>query len=399
LQFAPTKELGSLSDLEFCRSFSLEISNVMGMLYAPPPRNRVTMNEFDTLNALVSSIREPDQDARTRAMERQMELTKPPGSLGRLEEISIWLAGVYGSEKPVINGKAVIVCAGDHGVTVEGISAFPASVTPAMVMNFLRGGAAISAICRAVGARVYVLDAGVNADLPEHPDLIAGKVRRGTGNIAVEPAMTRLEAAQTILAGAQVARAAIQNGANLIAAGDMGIGNTTPSAAITAFVTGHAAQTVTGRGTGVQDDALEKKMRVVERILERAENAKLEVRDGLGILEHLGGLEIAAMVGVMLQGAVSRVPVVVDGFIAGAAALIAVTLSPNVRAFLTASHRSQEPGHNAQLEWLKIEPLFDLGLRLGEGTGAALAMPMIESAARTLTEMATFSEASVPEGA
>jgi nicotinate-nucleotide--dimethylbenzimidazole phosphoribosyltransferase len=357
------------------------------------------MNEFETLNALISSITEPDQDAITRATERQSQLTKPPGSLGRLEGISIWLAGVYGSEKPMIHSKAVIVCAGDHGVTLEGVSAFPASVTPAMVMNFLGGGAAISAICRAVGARVYVLDAGVNADLPEHPDLISRKLRRGTGNIAVEPAMTRLEAAQTILAGAQVARTAIENGANLIAAGDMGIGNTTPSAAITAFITGFEPRSVTGRGTGVKDDALEKKIRVVERVLERARNAKLEPSDGLGILEHLGGLEIAAMVGVMLQGAASRVPVVVDGFIAGAAALIAVTLSPKVQAFLTASHRSQEPGHTAQLEWLKLEPLFDLNLRLGEGTGAALAMPLIESAARTLTEMATFSEASVPDGA
>ncbi len=357
------------------------------------------MNEFETLNTLILSITEPDQDAITRTTERQSQLTKPPGSLGRLEDISIWLAGVYGLEKPVIHGKAVIVCAGDHGVTLEGVSAFPASVTPAMVMNFLGGGAAISAICRAVGARVYVLDAGVNADLPEHPDLISRKVRRGTGNIAVEPAMTRLEAAQTILAGAQVARTAIENGANLIAAGDMGIGNTTPSAAITAFITGFEPRSVTGRGTGVQDDALEKKIRVVEHTLKRARNAKLEVRDGLGILEHLGGLEIAAMVGVMLEGAASRVPIVVDGFIAGAAALIAVTLSPKAQAFLTASHRSQEPGHTAQLEWLKLEPLFDLNLRLGEGTGAALAMPLIESAARTLTEMATFSEASVPEGA
>jgi nicotinate-nucleotide--dimethylbenzimidazole phosphoribosyltransferase len=357
------------------------------------------MNEFEMLNTLLSSITEPDQDARTRAMERQIQLTKPPGSLGRLEDISIWLAGVYGLEKPVIRGKAVIVCAGDHGVTIESVSAFPASVTPAMVMNFLGGGAAISAICRSVGARVYVLDAGVNADLPEHPDLISRKVRRGTGNIAVEPAMTRFEAAQTILAGAQVALTAIENGANLIAAGDMGIGNTTPSAAITAFITGFEPRSVTGRGTGVQDDALEHKIRVVARTLERAKDANLEPSDGLGILEHLGGLEIAAMVGVMLQGAASRVPVVVDGFIAGAAALISVALNPKVQAFLTASHRSQEPGHTAQLAWLKLEPLFDLGLRLGEGTGAALAMPLIESAARTLTEMATFGEASVPDGA
>jgi nicotinate-nucleotide--dimethylbenzimidazole phosphoribosyltransferase len=357
------------------------------------------MNELDTLKALLSRIPEPDQDARKRALERQARLTKPPGSLGRLEDLSVWLAGVYGAEKPVVTGKAVIVCAGDHGVTTEGVSAYPSAVTPAMVMNFLGGGAAINAISRTVGARVYVLDAGVDADLPEHPDLISGKVRRGTGNIATEAAMTRLEAARAILAGARAARVAIDDGANLIAAGDMGIGNTTPSAAITAFITGFEPRSVTGRGTGVRDDGLERKVRAIERALERARNAGLEIRDGLGLLEHLGGLEIAAMAGVMLQGAAMRVPVVVDGFIAGAAALVAVTLVPRVGAFLTASHRSQEPGHSAQLAWLQLEPLFDLGLRLGEGTGAALSMPLIEAAARTLTEMATFDQAGVPDGA
>lgn len=352
----------------------------------------------NVLQSLLSSIRELDSDASTRAQERQTQLTKPPGSLGRLEDLSGWLAGVYGTQKPVVRGKAVIVCAGDHGVTREGVSAFPSTVTPAMVVNFLGGGAAVSAIARTVGARVYVLDAGVDADLPDHPDLISAKVRRGTGNIAVEPAMTRLEAVQAIMAGAQAAQDAIQGGANLIAAGDMGIGNTTPSAAITALVTGHAPRTVTGRGTGVQDDALERKVRAVERALERARKAGLEATDGLGLLEHLGGLEIAAMAGVMLQGAALRVPVVVDGFIAGTAALVAVALEPKSLAFLTASHVSQEPGHVTQLEHLRLEPLFDLRLRLGEGTGALLAMPILESAARTLSEMATFGEARVPGG-
>ena len=350
------------------------------------------------LQNLLSSITEPDRDAKTRALGRQGQLTKPPGSLGRLEDLSVWLAGVYGTEKPVVRGKAVIVCAGDHGVTTEGVSAFPSSVTPAMVMNFLGGGAAVSAIARAVGARVYVLDAGVNADLPDHPDLIAGKVRRGAGNIAVEPAMTRPEATRAIMVGAQAAQEAIRDGANLIAAGDMGIGNTTPCAAITAFVTRLEPRVVTGRGTGVQDEALERKVRAVERAIQRAQNAGLEPTDGLGILEHLGGLEIAAMAGVMLQGAALRVPVVVDGFIAGAAALVAVAVNPKVGAFLTASHVSQEPGHVAQLEHLHLEPLFDLRLRLGEGTGALLAMPLLEAAARTLSEMMTFQEAGIPGG-
>ena len=357
----------------------------------------MTIDPFVELQTLVSSIPEPDLNARNRALERQATLTKPRGALGRLEEISVWLAGVYGTEKPVVNGKAVIVCAGDHGVTAEGVSAYPSSVTPAMVLNFLSGGAAVNAIAATVASVVTVLDAGVNADLPAHPNLISSKVRRGTGNIATEPAMTRFEVVQAILAGANAARVVVQNGVNLLAVGEMGIGNTTPSAAITALITGLSPRAVTGRGTGVQDDALEHKIHVVERCLERARRSGLGAHDGLGILEHLGGLEIAAMVGVMLEGARSRVPVIVDGFIAGAAALVATTLEPKVRAFLTASHVSQEPGHRVQLEHLGFEPLFNLDLRLGEGTGALLAMPIIEAAARTLSDMATFAEAHVPE--
>lgn len=349
------------------------------------------------LQTLISSIPEPDQDARNRALERQDQLTKPRGALGRLEELSVWLAGVYGTPSPVVNGKMVIVCAGDHGVTAEGVSAYPSSVTPAMVLNFLSGGAAVNAIAATVGASVTVLDVGVNAELPAHARLISNKVRRGTGNIASEPAMKRLEVVQAILAGADAARTAAQNGTNLLAIGEMGIGNTTPSAAITALITNLPPRAVTGRGTGVQDDGLERKIHVIEQSLERASRSGLEAHDGLSILEHLGGLEIAAMVGVMLEGARAHVPVIVDGFIAGAAALVAVRLEPKARAFLTASHLSQEPGHRVQLEHLGLRPLFNLDLRLGEGTGALLAMPIIEAAARTLSEMATFAEAHVPE--
>jgi nicotinate-nucleotide--dimethylbenzimidazole phosphoribosyltransferase len=348
-----------------------------------------------SLETLLARIGEPDQAARTRALERQSQLTKPTGSLGRLEVLSVWLAGIFGTERPKIVGKAVIVCAGDHGVTLEGVSAYPSEVTPAMVMNFLRGGAAVNAIAGVVGARVSVLDVGVNADLPEHPNLISNKIRRGTGNIVRESAMTQDEAIRAILTGADAAGRAIQDGSNLLAAGDMGIGNTTPSAALTAWFTGLEPRVVTGRGTGVDDMMLENKIRTIELALERVR--KLENLDALGILAELGGIEIAAMVGIMLECAASRIPVVIDGFIAGAAALVASKLEPKSGAFMTASHVSQEPGHNAQLRHLKLEPLFDYGLRLGEGTGALLAFPVLEAAARTLSEMATFSEASVPD--
>jgi nicotinate-nucleotide--dimethylbenzimidazole phosphoribosyltransferase len=295
------------------------------------------MNEMEQLQDLIVSISPTDGSARDRALVRQAQLTKPAGSLGRLEEISVWLAEIYGTEKPVIAGKTVIVCAGDHGVTREGISAYPSEVTPAMVQNFLAGGAAVSAIARVVGAKVMVLDVGVNADLPDHADLIRAKVRRGTGNIAKEPAMTQLETAQAILAGANAAKLAIENGANLLAAGDMGIGNTTPSAALTAWLTGKDAIEVTGRGTGIDIITLSRKVSIIELVLDGAREAGLEPDDALGALEVMGGLEIAAMVGVMLQGARAKVPVIVDGFIAGAAALVACSLSDRVCNYLTNS--------------------------------------------------------------
>jgi nicotinate-nucleotide--dimethylbenzimidazole phosphoribosyltransferase len=347
------------------------------------------------LESLLAQISEPDQAARTRAIERQAQLTKPTGALGRLEELSVWLAGIFGTEKPKISQKAVIVCAGDHGVTLEGVSTYPSEVTPAMVMNFLHGGAAVNVIAGVVDARVFVLDVGVNADLPEHPQLISKKIRRGTGNIARESAMTRDEATRAILAGADAAARAIRDGANLLAAGDMGIGNTTPSAALTAWFTGLEPRTVTGRGTGADDAMLEKKIRAIELTLDRLR--KLEPKDALEVLAEIGGLEIAAMAGVMLECAALRIPVVIDGFIGGAAALVVAQLEPKSVAFMTASHVSQEPGHIAQLRYLKLEPLFDYGLRLGEGTGALLAFPVLEAAARTLSEMATFAEASVPD--
>jgi nicotinate-nucleotide--dimethylbenzimidazole phosphoribosyltransferase len=347
------------------------------------------MTDLSTVIPRIEPLNETTMNA---ARARQSQLTKPRGALGRLEEISVWLAGVYGEDKPVVRGKAVIVCAGDHGVTEEGVSPYPSAVTPAMVMNFLSGGAGINTIAQTVGSRVYVVDVGVASELSAHPDLIRAKVRAGTRNLMREAAMTRDEALRAIEAGVEATRGAMHHGANLIAAGDMGIGNTTPSSVLTAWFTGKNAREVVGRGTGAGDEMLEHKIRVVETAL-----ARVQPRDVLEALCEFGGLEIAAMTGVMLGAAAGRAAVIVDGFIAGAAAMVAVALEPRVRDYLHASHVSREPGHRAQLAWLQLEPLFDLGLALGEGTGAALAMPLLEAAARTLSEMATFESANVPD--
>ncbi len=350
------------------------------------------MTPESTLETLIAAIKPLDQDAMQLALARQDALTKPRGALGRLEAISVWLAGVYGTERPVITGKAVIVCAGDHGVTVEGVSPYPSAVTPAMVANFLAGGAGINAIAQTVGATVTVLDVGVATDLEPHPQLVIAKVRRGTGNLICEAAMTRAEAVAALLAGASAAQDAVQNGANLIAPGDMGIGNTTSSSTLTAWFTGRPVRELVGRGTGASDAMLERKIVVIEAALERVKPAS-----PLEALSEFGGLEIAAMAGAMIGAAVSRAAVIVDGLIAGAAALVAVGLAPGVREYLHASHMGRERGHAVQLEYLSLEPLFALDLALGEGTGAALSMPIFEAAALTLTQMATFDGAGVPD--
>ncbi len=365
------------------------------------------------LKNLIASISAPSQSSQEAARERQKTLTKPLGALGRLEELSIWLAGIQNATQPVLHGKTVIICAADHGVTAEGISAYPSAVTPAMVQNFLTGGAGINAIARVVGANVKVLDVGVAANLEPHADLISAKVRFGTRNMRSEAAMTRKETIQAILAGANAAQEAISNGSNLLVAGDMGIGNTTAASALTIWYANTSLDQSVGRGTGINDQMLEHKRQVIQESVTRAkQNPKPDALTGLteldaltGLTEldaltgltELGGLEIAAMTGIMLQGAASRVAVLVDGFIAGAAALAACAIAPLTREYLCATHVSVEPGHIAQLEFLHLEPLFNLGLRLGEGTGATLAIPMLEAAARTLSEMATFESAAVPD--
>ena len=340
------------------------------------------------------SIPPPDTSAAASARERQATLTKPPGSLGRLEELSIQLAAITGQPRPSVARKAVIVMAGDHGVTGEGVSAYPAEVTPQMVLNFLRGGAAINVLARQAGARVVVVDVGVAADLRPQPGLELRKVARGTQNMARGPAMTRAQVEDAMAVGLQVIEAEATQGLDLVATGDMGIGNTTASAAIVAALTGMPVAHVTGRGTGVDNVGLAHKISVIEHALRVNQPNPRDARD---VLSKVGGLEIAGLVGVILGAAARRLPAVIDGFISGAAALVAAELAPEVKPYLIASHLSAEVGHRVVLERLGLRPLLDLNLRLGEGTGAVLAFHLIEAAARIPNEMATFAEAGVSD--
>ncbi len=343
---------------------------------------------------IINQIPPRDEAAMQSARTRQDRLTKPRGSLGRLEELSIQLAGMQANPFPSVGRKTVIVMAADHGVALEGVSAYPPEVTAQMVLNFLRGGAAINVLARQAGARVAVVDIGVVTELEPLPGLIQCKVRRGTRNQAQGPALTRAEAEQALQVGIDVLNEEAGRGLDLVATGDMGIGNTTPSSAITAVLTDLPVAQVVGRGTGIDDRALAHKIQVIEQSL--AVN-RPNANDVMDVLHKVGGLEIAGLAGVMIAAASRRIPVVVDGFISTAAAMIAVGLAPRVREYLIAAHQSVEIGHQALLEHLNLAPLLDLNLRLGEGTGAALAFHLIEASARILREMATFDEAGVSE--
>lgn len=341
----------------------------------------------------VASIAPLDTNAMAAARVRQEQLTKPAGSLGRLESLAIQLAGITGQEQPMLSHKAIVVMAGDHGVTAEGVSAYPAEVTPQMALNFLHGGAAINALAGVVGARVVVVDIGVASPL-EHPGLLSRKVAPGTANMAQGPAMTCEQAFDAIATGIAVVESLAQDGVQMVATGEMGIGNTTPASAITAVLTHSAAAEVTGRGTGIDNTQLAHKVAVIERAL--AINTPSH-DDALDVLAKVGGLEIAGLVGVILGGAARRMPVVLDGFIAGSAALVAEKLCPGVRDYMIAGHLSVERGHRALLDMLGLAPLLSLDLRLGEGTGAALAMGIIDAALAAHRQMATFAEAGVSE--
>jgi nicotinate-nucleotide--dimethylbenzimidazole phosphoribosyltransferase len=345
------------------------------------------------LSSLLSSIAAPPAGFAAEAQRHLDGLTKPPGSLGRLEEIALRLAVLRGGA-PGVRRPVIFTFAADHGVVAEGVSAYPQIVTAQMVENFLGGGAAVNVLARQAGARVVVADFGVANPMPTAPGLVSCPIAPGTANLARGPAMTRGQAVRAIETGARLALDALEAGADLLGTGEMGIGNTTAASAITAAITGASPERVTGRGTGVDDAGLARKVEVVARAL--SVNAP-DPRDGLDVLAKVGGFEIAGLVGVILAGASRRAPVVLDGFIAGAAALVAVTLVPAARAALFASHRSAEPGHAAVLAHLGQEPYLDLELRLGEGTGAALFIHLARAAALVWGEMATFKSAGVSQ--
>jgi nicotinate-nucleotide--dimethylbenzimidazole phosphoribosyltransferase len=322
---------------------------------------------------------------------RQLQLTKPPKALGRLETLSIQLAGIQGREQPVIVDKAIAVMAADHGVVAEGVSAFPAEVTPAMVLNMVAGGAGINVIGRHVGARVIVTDVGVNSDLSA-ADIRHDKIRLGTANMAEGPAMERDEVVRAIESGIRLVEEELEKGLDIIATGEVGIGNTTAASAVIAVLSGEVPARVTGRGTGISKEALAGKVAIIEKAI--ALNQP-DPSDPVDVLAKVGGLDIAGMTGVFLGGAAHRIPVVMDGFISAAAALAAVRLCHECVDFILPSHVSIEIGHQVVLDELGLVPLFDLQMRLGEGTGAALSMSIIEASARILSEMATFESAGV----
>lgn len=351
---------------------------------------------MNLMEQTINSISGVNQEAAQKAKKRLDCLTKPPGSLGILEDIAIRLASIQGKCLPELGKKAVLIMAADHGVVSEGVSAYPQEVTPQMVMNFLNRGAAINVLASHAQAEVIVTDVGVIGPALDHPQLLVRKVREGTRNMAREAAMTVEEATAAIETGITLVNEAVDNGVTLVATGEMGIGNTTASSAILAAFTGLDPEQITGRGTGLDDERLRLKQLVIKRALQvnQPEPAK-----PLEVLSKVGGLEIAALTGVILGAAAKRVPAVLDGFISTAAALIAYRLKPESREFMFASHLSQEPGHKVMLETIGLSPMLHLDLRLGEGTGAVLAFNLFEAAVKIIREMATFEQAGVSKDA
>lgn len=334
-----------------------------------------------------------DEHVISAARARQDILTKPAGSLGTLEDISTKVAGITGNAMPEMKDKLIITMAGDHGVTDDGVSAYPKAVTAQMVYNFLNDGAAINVLARHAGARVVIVDMGVAVDFT-HERLVSKKIAYGTANMAKGPAMTYEDAVRSIEAGIEVFESEAKKGVDIVGVGDMGIGNTTSSSAIVAVITGEAVKKVTGRGTGIDDAGLEKKIAVIE---EAIRVNKPNNKDAIEVLAKVGGFEIGGMAGVILAAASHSVPVVIDGFISGTAALVAYGIAPAVKDYMIAAHRSVERGHSVTLDYIGLKPLLDLDMRLGEGTGAALGISIVDAACKILGEMATFEDAGVSE--
>lgn len=348
----------------------------------------------DQLAEVVARVSRTDPQAEARAWARLDTLTKPPRSLGRLEEIAARVARIQETDHPQVERKVVLLMAGDHGVVAQDVSPYPQDVTWQMVANFSAGGAAINQIARSIGAEVLVHDVGVARDVSALPGVVQVNVARGTADMTVGPAMTREQCAQAIMVGVGAAQAAVNNEAALLGTGEMGIGNSTSAAALTSALTGAEPKAVVGRGTGLDDEGVARKVHVVERALEANEVGSL---DALGVLAGIGGLEIAALAGVVIGAAEAHTAVVSDGFISGAATLAAVALCPAAADYVLPSHLSAEPGHRAVLDHLGLKPVLELDMRLGEGTGAALAMGIVDAACRMMSGMATFAEAGVDE--
>jgi nicotinate-nucleotide--dimethylbenzimidazole phosphoribosyltransferase len=347
---------------------------------------------MDLLNAALKNIKPVNGEWSDIAQKHLDNLTKPLGSLGRLEEFARILVAMTENKKPILDKKAIFTFAGDHGITEEGVSAFPKEVTQQMVFNFLRGGAGINVLARHAGADVIVVDIGVDHDFGELEGLINLKVINGTKNFAKEPAMTREDAVRCIETGIELANGYAKKGYKIFGTGDMGIGNTTPSSAIAAVLTGSPVSEVTGKGTGITDESLQRKIKIIE---EGIKLNKPDSEDAIDVLSKVGGAEIGGIAGLILGAASNRIPVVIDGFISTAGALIAHCIEPEVKDYMFAAHNSVEIGHKAMLDKMGLKPILDLNLRLGEGTGAALAMFMIEAGLKIYKEMATFGEAGV----
>lgn len=346
------------------------------------------------LKETLESIEKIDKSLTEKTQRRLDNLTKPQGSLGRLEELAKQIVEITRDENPSIKNKIIFTMAGDHGVVEEGVSAYPKEVTPQMVYNFTEGGAGINVLAKHVGARIAVVDMGVACDLKPHSELVIKKINYGTKNMLKGPAMTKEEAIKSIESGIEIFEEELQRGIDIAGTGDMGIGNTTPSSAIAAAITGKAVEDVTGRGTGVDDETFAHKIEVIKKAIE-INNP--DPKDAIDVLTKVGGFEIGGLAGVILAAASKRIPVIIDGFISGAAALIAYQLEPKVKDYIIAAHCSVEKGHRIILEFLGLKPLLDFDLRLGEGTGAALGMSIAEAGIKILTQMATFENASVSE--
>ena len=350
----------------------------------------------NSLDRVLKAIKPLDSAVMATAQKRQDNLTKPHGSLGRLEELSIQIAGIRGEAIPKLEDKAIITMAADHGVAAEGVSLYPQEVTRQMVLNFLQDGAAINVLANHVGARVIVVDMGVIGGFQAMPGLLCKMIDFGTKNMAKGPAMTHQQAMDALEAGIELVEAEAKKGLDIIGTGDMGLGNTTASSAILATISGEPVKKVTGRGTGIDNKQLAHKVKVIETALSIN---KPNPEDPIDVLAKVGGFEIGGLAGVILAGAAQRIPVVIDGFISGAAALIATGLSPQAKDYLIAAHVSAELGHEFLLDLLGLKPLLNLNMRLGEGTGAALGIFLAEAAVKILAQMATFAEAAVSEAA